>query len=83
MIVEEVFDKQHTPSPQRRPYGHLKKGTTKNGNKRRSLRTRLVSLLDEEDGSDDEDYEDDLPVGGGRPPAITVAWLGVKGLAHE
>jgi hypothetical protein len=83
MIVEKVFDKQHTPSPQRRPYGHLKKGTTKNGNKRRSLRTQMVSLLDEEDGSDDEDNEDDWRVGGGRPPAMTVARLGIKWSAHE
>jgi hypothetical protein len=71
MIVEEVFDKQNTSPPQRRPRGHVKKGTTKKGNTKRGLRTRLAGLLDEEDGSDDEDKEADWSLGGGRPPAMT------------
>jgi hypothetical protein len=71
MIVEEVFDKQYTPPPQRRPHGHVRKGSTKKGNTKRGLRARLAGLVDEEDGSDDEDKEDDWPLGDGRPPAMT------------
>jgi hypothetical protein len=66
-----VFDKQHTPPPQRRPHGHVRKGSTKKGNTKRGFRARLIGLLDEEDGSDDEDKEDDWPIGSGRPPAMT------------
>jgi hypothetical protein len=78
MIVEKVFDKQHTPPPQRRPYGHVKKGTTKKGNTKRGLRTRPVDLLDEEGSSDDDDDEDDWSLSDGRPPAMTVTRLGVE-----
>jgi len=59
MIVEEVFDKQYSPHHQRRPGGHMKKGSTKKGNKKHGLRARLVGLLDEEDGTEDDDEEDD------------------------
>lgn len=59
MRVEEVFDKQDTPPPQRRPNGHVRTGVTKKGNKKRGLRARLVGLLDEEVALDEEDEEDD------------------------
>lgn len=59
MIVEEVFDKQHTPPSQRRPNGHVMKRSTKMGNKKRGLRTRLVTVVSEEDASEDDDEEDD------------------------
>jgi len=72
MIVEEVFEKQNTPTHQRRPNGHVKKASTKKGNKRRGLRTRLAGLIGEEDGSEDDGEEDDGPLGDGRPPAMIV-----------
>ena len=65
MRVEEVFDKQNTPPSQRRPKGHVRTGATKKGNKKRGLRHRLVSLLDEEGGLDEEDEEDGWPQNGG------------------
>lgn len=72
MIVEEVFEKQNTPTHQRRPNGHVKKASTKKGNKKRGLRTLLASLVGVEDGSEDDEEEDDCPLGDGRPPAMTV-----------
>lgn len=71
MIVEVIFDEQNTPSPQRRPNGHVKSGATKKGNKKRGLRGRLVSLLDEEEGSEEADDEEDLPLDGGGPPVLS------------
>jgi hypothetical protein len=59
MIVEVIFDEQYTPTPQRRPNGHVRKGSTKKGNKKRGLRARLVGLLNELDGLEDDDEEDD------------------------
>ena len=57
-IVEVVFDKNDTPCPQRRPYGHVNSnGGTKAGNKKRGIRRKTVSLL--EDEGEDEDDEDD------------------------
>lgn len=60
MIVEEVFHKQNTPPSQRRPHGHVKAGVTKKGNKKRGLRARTVSLLDDELEEVVEDDEDAL-----------------------
>jgi len=71
MIVEKGFDYQNTPLSQRRPYGHVKTGVTKKGNKKRGLRARAVSLLDDDEGSEDEDDEDEWFLLGGRPPAFT------------
>ena len=71
MIVEKVFEKQNTPPPQRRPTGHVKQASTKKGNKKRGLRTRLASLLGEEDGPEDDEDEDDWPLCDGRPPVMT------------
>lgn len=59
MIVEEVFDKQDTAPSQRRPKGHVVKRSTKKGNKKRGLRTRLVGLVSEEDASEEEEEEYD------------------------
>jgi hypothetical protein len=70
MIVEVVFEKHHPPSPQRRPTGHVRPRSTKKGNKKRGLRSRLVNLLDEETESEDEDEEDVLPLRDGGPPAM-------------
>lgn len=72
MIVEEVFHKQNTPPFQRRPPGHVKTGVTKKGNKKRGLRGRTVSLLDDDEGADEEDDEDGCPPIGGRPPAPAI-----------
>jgi hypothetical protein len=72
MIVEEVFNKQNTPPSQRRPQGHVKTGVTKKGNKKRGLRGRTVSLLDDEEGVDKEDDEDGCSLIGGRPPAPAI-----------
>lgn len=58
MRVEEVFEKKNTPLPQRRPNGHVTTGVTKRGNKKRSLRGSLASLLDEEDCDAEDDDED-------------------------
>jgi hypothetical protein len=80
MIVEEVFEKQNTPPSQRRLNGHVKTGVTKKGNKKRGLRGRAVSLLGDDEGSDDEDDEDGLFLYGGRPPVLThliPPWVGV------
>jgi hypothetical protein len=71
MIVEVVFDKQYAPPSQRRLNRHVKQGSTKKGNKKRGLRSKLMNLKDEEGGSDDDDDEDDWPLSGGRPPAMT------------
>jgi hypothetical protein len=73
MIVEVVFDDKYTPYTQRRPNGHVRQGSTKKGNKKRGLRARPVGLLDEQDGTDNDDEEDDRPFRGGRPPAVTLA----------
>jgi hypothetical protein len=64
-----VFEKQYTPTPQRRPNGHVRKGSTKKGNKKRGLRARLVGLLDEVDRFEDDDEEDSRSRDG-RPPAM-------------
>jgi len=77
MIVEEVFHKQNTPPSQRRPQGHVKTGVTKKGNKKRGLRGRTVSLLDDDEGADEEDEEDGCPLIGGRPPAPAICINGV------
>lgn len=72
MIVEVVFDDQHTPHPSRRLKGHVRKVSTKKGSKKRGLRARNVGLLDEEDGTEDDD-EEDVPIpSGGQPPAETI-----------
>lgn len=70
MIVEEVFNKRNTPPSQRRPHGHVKTGVTKKGNKKRGLRARAVSLLDDEMAEAEED-EDGGALDSGRPPALT------------
>jgi hypothetical protein len=72
MIVEEVFNKQNTPPSQRRPQGHVKTGVTKKGNKKRGLRGRTVSLLDDQEDADKEDDEDGCSLIGGRPPAPAI-----------
>ena len=77
MIVEEVFHNQNTPPSQRRPQGHVKTGVTKKGNKKRGLRGRIVSLLDDDEGADEEDEEDGYPLIGGRPPAPAICITGV------
>ena len=59
MIVEEVFDNEDTSPSQRRPNGHVMKRSTKKGHKKRGLRTRLVSLVGEEDASENDEDEDD------------------------
>lgn len=67
MIVEEVFNKRNTPPSQRRPHGHVKTGVTKKGNKKRGLRGRAVSLLDDEAAEVVvEEDEDDWILGSGR-----------------
>lgn len=66
MIVEEVFNKRNTPHSQRRPHGHVKTGVTKKGNKKRGLRARAVSLLDDEAAEVVEEDEDDWILGSGR-----------------
>jgi hypothetical protein len=71
IIVEDVFEKHNTPFSQRRPNGHVKTGATKKGNKKRGLRGRVVSLLDDDEGLDEEDDEDVWVLHGGRPPALT------------
>jgi hypothetical protein len=80
MIVEVVFDEQHTPQPPRRLVRHIKKGSTKRGNKKRGLRVRMAGLLDEDDGTDEDDEEDVSLPGGGRPPAkiVRVLWQHVQ-----
>lgn len=70
MIVEVVFNEQSTPSPQRRPNGHMKTGATKKGNKRRGFRGRRVTLLDEEEVSEEETDENDW-----FPAAIDLLFL--------
>jgi hypothetical protein len=72
MIVEEVFEKQNTPTHQRRPNGHVKQASTKKGNKKRSLRAQVAGLIGEEDGSEDGEEEEDCPLCDGRPPVIIV-----------
>jgi hypothetical protein len=72
MIVEEVFEKRSTPPSQRRPQGHFKTRMTKKGNKKRGLRERTVSLLEDEEGVDEGVDEDGYPLIGGRPPALAI-----------
>lgn len=60
MTLEVVHDHKYNAPPQRRPKGHAAIRGTKMGNKKRSLRTRS-SLVDEKDGSDEEDEEDECP----------------------
>lgn len=72
MIVEEVFEKQNTPTHQRRPNGHVKKASTKKGNKKIGLRERLAGLVSEEDESEDDEEEDDCPLRDGQPLAVSV-----------
>jgi hypothetical protein len=76
MIVEEVFHKKNTPPSQRRPHGHVKTGVTKKGNKKRGLRARTESLLDDEVADVVEEDEDGWIPGGGRPPALTMSLFG-------
>ena len=71
MTVEEVFNKRNTPPSQRRPHGHVRTGVTKKGNKKRGLRARAVSLLDDEAVEVVEEDEDGRILSGGRPPALT------------
>jgi len=59
MRVEKVFEKQNTPPYQRRPKGHVHTRVTKRGNKKRGSRGRSLSLLDEDEGVDEDDEEDD------------------------
>lgn len=59
MRVEKVFDKQNTPPYQRRPKGHVNTRVTKRGNKKRGWRERSLSLLDEDEGGDEDVGEDD------------------------
>jgi hypothetical protein len=72
MIVEEVFENWNTPPSQRRPQGHVKTGVTKKGNKKRGLRGRTMSLLEDEEGADEEVDEDGCPLIGSRPPALVI-----------
>ncbi len=72
MRVEKAFDKNDMPAFTRRPRGQVGVGATKKGNKKRGLRGHLVSLLDEEDGAEDEDEEDRWPLDGSVPPALIV-----------
>jgi hypothetical protein len=58
MRIEEVFDERDKAPSQRRPKGHVRFVGTKKGNKRRGLRGRLESLLDEEGEVDEEEEED-------------------------
>jgi hypothetical protein len=58
MRVEKVFDKKYMPYSQRRPSGRSVKASTKRGNKKRGLRARLVSLLDEVSESEDDEEEE-------------------------
>jgi hypothetical protein len=46
---------------------------TKKGNKKRGLRGRAVSLLDDEEGADEELQEDGCVLIGGRPPALVIS----------
>ena len=71
MIVEEVFERQEIPPVQRRPNGHIKTGATKKGSKKRALRGRLVSLVDEEGLSDEDDDGHDWPL----PVVDLLRWL--------
>ena len=73
MIVEKVLEKWNTPPSQRRPRGHVKTGMTKKGNKKRGLRGCAVSLLDDEEGADEEVEEDRCLLIGGRPPALVIS----------
>jgi hypothetical protein len=59
MRVETVFDQQNTPPYQRRPKGHVTTRVTKRGNKKRGTRERSLSLLDEDEGGEQDDEEDD------------------------
>jgi hypothetical protein len=68
-----VFYKWNTPPPQRRPLGHAgARRSTKRGCTKRGLRTRLLSLVDEESGSDDEGEEDDGELSSSVPPVPAV-----------
>ncbi|KAB2101517.1 hypothetical protein AA0113_g1383 [Alternaria arborescens] len=46
---------------------------TKKGNKKRGLRGCAVSLLDDEEGADEELEEDRCLLIGGRPPALVIS----------
>lgn len=70
MIVEAVPEEHNTPPSQRRPNGHLRSGATKKGNKKRSLRARLISLFDEEEEPENAQDEDSQPISGDRPPVL-------------
>lgn len=69
--LEVVFDQRESPLYQRRPYGHPTRRGTKRGCKKRSLRARLLSLLGEESGANEEDDEDAvLGLAAAFPPAL-------------
>lgn len=73
MKVEVVPDEHNTSPSQRRPNGHLRSGATKKGNKKRGLRARSTSLIDEEEGLEDDQEEDDKPLSDDLPPGLLVS----------
>jgi hypothetical protein len=75
MRTEAILDERDKTPSQRRPRGHVQSASTKKGNKRRGLRGRLVGLLDEDGGVDEEEEDQRTKTGRRRQTSCTECWL--------